>query len=135
MWFAVERTLSIAFVVLLGVYLVGLRVKSLMGLARLLGPLVPLIGLGEPVGRRAGGAEPADYAGSAPRWRFWPAPLALGSALTGALARPLVPGVADAWRQAPHRADVPVPRGDRGAARAPRPAVAAAGYATRTTST
>jgi hypothetical protein len=45
LWFALERTLSIAFVVLLGLYLVGVRVKALLGLARLLGPLVPLIGL------------------------------------------------------------------------------------------
>jgi hypothetical protein len=46
MWFAIERTLSSVFVVLLGIYLIGLRVKSLAGVVRVLGPVVPLIGLG-----------------------------------------------------------------------------------------
>jgi hypothetical protein len=46
MWFAIERTLSSFFVVLLGIYLIGLRVKSLAGVVRVLGPVVPLIGLG-----------------------------------------------------------------------------------------
>jgi hypothetical protein len=46
LWFAVERTLSIAFEVLLAVYLIGLSSKSWYPITRLLGPLVPLLGLG-----------------------------------------------------------------------------------------
>jgi hypothetical protein len=46
LWFAVERTLSIAFDVLLAVYLIGLGSKSWNPVTRLLGPLVPLLGLG-----------------------------------------------------------------------------------------
>ncbi|MGI9148131.1 MAG: hypothetical protein ACR2IK_16515 [Chloroflexota bacterium] len=46
LWFAVERTLSIAFEVLLTVYLIGLGSKSWHPVTRLLGPLVPLLGLG-----------------------------------------------------------------------------------------
>jgi hypothetical protein len=46
LWFAVERTLSIAFAVLLAVYLIGLGSKSWNPITRLLGPLVPLLGLG-----------------------------------------------------------------------------------------
>jgi hypothetical protein len=46
LWFAVERTLSIAFCVLLAVYLIGLGSKSWNPVTRLLGPVVPLLGLG-----------------------------------------------------------------------------------------
>jgi hypothetical protein len=46
LWFAVERTLSIAFDVLLAVYLIGLRSTSWNPITRLLGPLVPLLGMG-----------------------------------------------------------------------------------------
>jgi hypothetical protein len=46
LWFAVERTLSMAFDVLLAVYLIGLSSKSWNPVTRLLGPLVPLLGLG-----------------------------------------------------------------------------------------
>lgn len=46
LWFAVERTLSIAFAVLLAVYLIGLGSKSWNPVTRLFGPLVPLLGLG-----------------------------------------------------------------------------------------
>jgi hypothetical protein len=45
LWFAVERTLSIAFVVMLAVYLIGLGGQSWRGIVRLIGPLVPLLGL------------------------------------------------------------------------------------------
>jgi hypothetical protein len=45
LWFAVERTLSIAFLVLLAVYLIGLGGQSWRGIVRLIGPLVPLLGL------------------------------------------------------------------------------------------
>src|SRR5207245_2729113 len=45
LWFALERTLSIAFVVLLAVYLIGLDGQSWRGIVRLIGPLVPLLGL------------------------------------------------------------------------------------------
>jgi hypothetical protein len=44
-WFAAERSLSIAFVVLLALYLIGLRGEAWRGLVRVLGPLVPLLGL------------------------------------------------------------------------------------------
>ena len=42
LWFAVERTLSIAFVVLLAVYLIGFGGQSWRAVVRLIGPLVPL---------------------------------------------------------------------------------------------
>ena len=45
LWFAVERTLGIAFVVLLAVYLIGLGGQAWHGITRLIGPLVPLAGL------------------------------------------------------------------------------------------
>jgi hypothetical protein len=45
LWFEIERTLSIAFVVLLAIYLVALRVERWQNFARLIGPLVPLLGL------------------------------------------------------------------------------------------
>jgi DMSO reductase anchor subunit len=82
LWFAAERSLSIAFVVLLVVYLIGLRGEAWRGLVRLLGPLVPLLGLGalwsaalvEPSPQLLGlGAPLAVLAGA----------LALGSALAG----------------------------------------------------
>jgi hypothetical protein len=44
-WFAAERALAIAFLVLLGVYLLGLR-SDRQALTGPLGPLVPLVGLG-----------------------------------------------------------------------------------------
>ena len=44
-WFAIERTLNIAFVVLLAVYLIGVRQGSWDPLLRPLGPVVPLVGL------------------------------------------------------------------------------------------
>jgi hypothetical protein len=81
-WFAAERTLSIAFVVLLALYLVGLGGDAWTGISRRLGPLVPLLGLGglwsaalvEPSSQLLGlGAPLAVLAGA----------LALGSALTG----------------------------------------------------
>jgi hypothetical protein len=46
LWFAAERTLSIAFEVLLVVYLIGLGSQSWSPVTRLLGPVVPLVGLG-----------------------------------------------------------------------------------------
>jgi hypothetical protein len=46
LWFAVERTLSIAFVVLLVVYLIGLGGHAWRAFVRPIGPLVPLFGLG-----------------------------------------------------------------------------------------
>jgi hypothetical protein len=45
LWFAAERTLTIAFVVLLAVYLIGLGGQSWGSLVRLINPLVPLLGL------------------------------------------------------------------------------------------
>jgi hypothetical protein len=83
-WFAAERTLSIAFVVLLALYLIGLRPQgeSRNPITRLLGPLVPLLGLAslwcaalvDPSPQLLGlGAPLAVLAGS----------VALGSALTG----------------------------------------------------
>jgi hypothetical protein len=45
-WFASERTLSLAFGLLLTIYLVTLRVEAWRGPGRLIRPLVPLVGLG-----------------------------------------------------------------------------------------
>jgi hypothetical protein len=46
LWFAAERTLSIAFAVLLGIYVIGLsRAERFPGVTRVIGPLVPLLGL------------------------------------------------------------------------------------------
>jgi hypothetical protein len=45
LWYAAERALTLAFVALLGVYLIVLRIESWRGLARVLGPVVPLVGL------------------------------------------------------------------------------------------
>ena len=44
-WFAVERSLTIAFAILLAVYLIGQGGQAWRGLVRLIGPLVPLLGL------------------------------------------------------------------------------------------
>src|SRR5207245_7394622 len=82
LWFAVERTLSIAFVVLLVVYLIGLGGQSWRGLVRLIGPLVPLLGLASlwsaalvvPSPQLLGLGEPLAVLAGA---------MALGSALTG----------------------------------------------------
>jgi hypothetical protein len=82
LWFAAERALSIAFVVLLAVYMIGLGGVAWRVTGRLLGPLVPLIGLAslwsaalvEPGAQLVGlGAPLAVLAGA----------LALGAALTG----------------------------------------------------
>ena len=45
-WFALERTLSLAFGVLLAVYVVTVRVEEWRGPRNLVRPLVPLVGLG-----------------------------------------------------------------------------------------
>jgi hypothetical protein len=45
LWFQLERTLSIAFVALLAIYLVALRVERWQSFARMIGPLVPLLAL------------------------------------------------------------------------------------------
>ena len=45
LWFAVERSLGLAFAALLAIYLIGLRTTSWASLTRLLGPFVPLLGL------------------------------------------------------------------------------------------
>jgi len=82
LWFAVERTLSIAFVVLLAVYLIGLSGQSWRGIVRLIGPLVPLLGLASlwsaalvtPSGQLLGLGEPLAVLAGA---------MALGAALAG----------------------------------------------------
>jgi hypothetical protein len=82
LWFAAERTLTLVFAVLLGVYLIGLRIERWTALTGRIGPLVPLIGLGamwsaalvEPSAQLLGlGAPLAALAGA----------LALGAALAG----------------------------------------------------
>ena len=45
LWFAVERTLSFAFLVALTVYLLGLRAQAWTSITRPIGTLVPLLGL------------------------------------------------------------------------------------------
>jgi hypothetical protein len=82
LWFAVERTLSIAFVVLLGLYLVGLRVKSWKGLTRSLGPVVPLLGLGSLWAAGLVSAT-AQIFGLGMPLAVLAGAMALGSALTG----------------------------------------------------
>ncbi|GAC1314042.1 MAG: hypothetical protein NVSMB2_02900 [Chloroflexota bacterium] len=80
-WFAAERALSIAFVVLFAMSLFGLSSPRFGGLARLIGPLVPLIGLGAlwsaalvgPSGQLAGLGAPLTILAGA---------VALGSAVT-----------------------------------------------------
>ena len=82
LWFAFERTLSIAFVVLLAVYLIGLGGQSWRGIVRLIGPLVPLLGLASlwsaalvtPSGQLLGLGVPLSVLAGA---------MALGSALAG----------------------------------------------------
>ena len=80
-WFAAERTLSIAFLVLFAASLVGLASARFAGWARLIHPLVPLTGLGtlwsaaliNPSGQLGGlGAPLTALAGA----------VALGSAVT-----------------------------------------------------
>jgi hypothetical protein len=82
MWFAIERTLSGVFVVLLGIYLVGLRVRSLVGVGRVLGPVIPLIGLGSLWAAALVGASP-QLGGLGTPLAVLAGALALGSALTG----------------------------------------------------
>ena len=81
-WFAAERTLGLAYVVLLALYLFGQRVSALATIVRLIGPLVPLLGLAalwsagliDASGQLLGlGAPLAILAGA----------MALGSALAG----------------------------------------------------
>lgn len=80
-WFAAERTLSIAFLVLFAAYIVGLFSVRLHGLARLLAPIVPLVGLGalwsasliNPSGQLAGLGAPLTILAGA---------VALGAAVT-----------------------------------------------------
>jgi len=45
-WFAAERTLSLAFGLLLAVYIVSVRVEAWRGVKNVVTPLVPLVGLG-----------------------------------------------------------------------------------------
>jgi hypothetical protein len=82
LWFALERTLSIAFVILLAVYLIGFSGQSWRGIVRPFGQLVPLFGLG--------GLWSAALVVPSPQLLGVGAPLAvlagamaLGSALTG----------------------------------------------------
>jgi DMSO reductase anchor subunit len=80
-WFAAERALTIAFALLLGIYLLALQVER-TGAVQVLGPIVPLVGLGalwcaslvEPSAQLGGlGAPFAVLAGS----------LSLGSVVAG----------------------------------------------------
>ena len=81
-WFAAERAFSLAFLALLGAYLIGLRANAARGVFAALAPLVPLLGLGslwsaglvDPSAQLGGVGTPlAELAGA----------IALGSALTG----------------------------------------------------
>jgi hypothetical protein len=81
LWFNAERALSVAFVLLFALYLVGLRSETSQGVSRIIGPIVPLLGLAslwsaalvDPSGQLLGlGAPLAVLAGA----------MALGSCLT-----------------------------------------------------
>lgn len=82
LWFAAERTLSIAFVVLLAVYLIGLGGQSWRGLVRLISPLVPLLGLAS-LWSAALVATSAQLLGLGTPLAVLGGAMALGSALTG----------------------------------------------------
>jgi hypothetical protein len=82
LWFAVERTLSIAFLVLLAVYLIGLGGQSWRGIVRLIGPLVPLLGLAS-LWAAALVSTSAQLLGLGVPLSLLAGALALGSALAG----------------------------------------------------
>jgi hypothetical protein len=82
LWFAVERTLSIAFLVLLAVYLIGLGGQSWRGIVRLVGPLVPLLGLAS-LWAAALVSTSAQLLGLGVPLSVLAGALALGSALAG----------------------------------------------------
>jgi hypothetical protein len=83
LWFAVERTLSIAFAVLLAIYLIGLWFEERWrGVTRLVGPLVPLLGLAALWAAALVDASPQLLGLGAPLAVLAGA-MALGSALTG----------------------------------------------------
>jgi hypothetical protein len=82
LWFAVERTLSIAFVVLLAVYLIGLGGQAWRGLVRLIGPVVPLVGLAS-LWSAALVAPGPQLLGLGVPLAVLAGAMALGSALTG----------------------------------------------------
>ncbi len=80
-WFAAERALTIAFCVLLVVYLIGFRGETWKGMTRLIGPLVPLVGLAGLWSAALVGASPQLFGLAAPLATLAGA-LALGAALT-----------------------------------------------------
>jgi hypothetical protein len=84
LWFAVERTLSIAFAVLLAVYLIGQRFEKRQesGILRLVGPLVPLLGLAALWASALVDASP-QLLGLGTPLAVLAGAMALGSALTG----------------------------------------------------
>jgi hypothetical protein len=83
LWFAIERTLSIAFAVLLAVYLLGLWFEERWrGIMRLVGPLVPLLGLAAVWAAAVVDASP-QLLGLGTPLAVLAGALALGSALTG----------------------------------------------------
>jgi hypothetical protein len=81
-WFALERTLSLAFGALLALYLVSLRIETWRGLMRLLNPLVPLVGLGWLWSAALVDAN-AQLAGLGAPLAVLAGAMALGSALVG----------------------------------------------------
>jgi hypothetical protein len=83
LWFAVERTLSIAFAVLLAVYLIGLSPEERWrGITRLIGPLVPLLGLAALWAAALVDASP-QLLGLGTPLAVLAGAMALGAALTG----------------------------------------------------
>jgi hypothetical protein len=83
LWFAIERTLSIAFAVLLAVYLVGLWFEERWrGMTRLVGPVVPLLGLAALWAAALVDASP-QLVGLGTPLAVLAGAMALGSALTG----------------------------------------------------
>lgn len=81
-WFTAERILAIVFVLLLAAYLITLRARRSSGLARVLGPLVPLTGLASLWAASLVVASP-QLGGLGVPLATLAGAMALGSALTG----------------------------------------------------
>jgi DMSO reductase anchor subunit len=82
LWFAAERTLSLAFAAAMAGYLLGLRLGRWTSVTRLIGPLVPLLGMAS-LWAAALVAPSPQLLGLGTPLAVLAGALALGSALTG----------------------------------------------------